>query len=206
MTTWIAPSTKLSGQIIDLVPLEQMHYKQLEATAKPKQIWEFYPYDGSDPIKFKEFFNAALVEKEKGNQVPFVIYLKSEGTIIGSTRLVDIQPKHKKLEIGTTWLHPKYWGTEVNLACKLLLLTHCFENLYALRVQLKTDDKNLRSRKAIEKIGGQFEGILRHDMLRDNNTKRNSAYYSITDEEWPDRKNKLLALWLAKMEHPLLIP
>jgi RimJ/RimL family protein N-acetyltransferase len=112
---------------------------------------------------------------------------------------MDIQQQHKKLEIGSTWLHPTYWATVVNLECKLLLLTHCFEVLEASRVQLKTDENNIRSRKAIEKIGGQFEGILRSDMLRDNNTKRNSAYYSIIAEEWPVIKIKLTDLYNAKL-------
>ena len=122
-------------------------------------------------------------EKEKETQFPFVIYHKVHKKIIGATRFLDIQAQHKKLEIGWTWLHPNYWGTTVNLECKLLLLTYCFEKLNAIRVQFKTDENNIRSRKAIEKIGGKFEGILRNDMLRDNGTKRNSAYYSIIDSE-----------------------
>lgn len=200
MSTWIAHSTKLIGQTVELIPLEQDHYEELFLIAKNKRIWEFYAYDASDPLKFKEIFSATLVEKEKGTQFPFVIYNKSENKIIGSTRFLDIQSRHKKLEIGTTWLHPEFWGSAVNPECKLLLLTYCFERLQAIRVQLKTDENNLRSRKAIEKIGGQFEGVLRNDMLRDNFTKRNSAYYSITDEEWPDRKKKLTALYHSKLE------
>jgi RimJ/RimL family protein N-acetyltransferase len=199
MQTWISPAAKLTGQSILLNPLDQLHFEELREVATHKQIWEFYPYDGSDAPKFKEIFDAALVEKQKGNQFPFVILNKSDNKIIGSTRFMDIQSKHKKLEIGSTWLHPKFWGTAINLECKLLLLTYCFEKLHAQRVQLKTDERNLRSRKAIEKIGGQFEGILRNDMLRDNNTKRNSAYYSITDEEWPDKKIKLKALYHSKL-------
>jgi RimJ/RimL family protein N-acetyltransferase len=199
MLTWIANFTKLIGQTVDLIPLEQAHYEELFLIAKNQSIWKFYAYDASDPLKFKEIFTATLAEKEKGNQFPFVIYSKCEHKIIGSTRFLDIQPKHKKLEIGTTWLHPDYWGTAANLECKLLLLTYCFESLQAVRVQLKTDERNLRSRKAIEKIGGHFEGILRNDMLRDNNTRRNSAYYSITDEEWPDKKIKLTELFHSKL-------
>ena len=106
--------------------------------------------------------------------------------------------EHKKLEIGSTWLHPDYWGTEINFECKLLLLTYCFEALHTIRVQLKTDENNIRSRKAIQKIGGQFEGIFRNDMIRDNNTKRNSAYFSIIDEEWEDNKLKLTELYETK--------
>ena len=198
MDNWISYPTTLRGQTVDLISLEKEHFAELEALAKDKRIWEFYAYDASDPDKFSSIFNAALIERANGNQFPFVIFHKTDNKIIGSTRFLDIQPKHKKLEIGATWLHPDYWGSEVNLECKLLLLTYCFENLQAIRVQLKTDEHNLRSRKAIEKIGGQFEGILRNDMLRDNNTKRNSAYYSIIDEDWKDKKQKLIMLYQAK--------
>ena len=100
------------------------------------------------------------MERGNGTQFPFIIFHKLENRIIGSTRFLDIQEKHLKLEIGWTWLDPNYWGTAINLECKLLLLTFCFETLKTTRVQFKTDENNLRSRKAIEKIGGQFEGIF----------------------------------------------
>lgn len=198
MTNWIGYPLTLQGQTVDLLSLEEMHFAELETLAKDKRIWEFYPFDGSDPGTFLNVFNTAITEREKGNQFPFVILHKRENRIIGSTRFLDIQVKHKKLEIGSTWLHPDYWATEINLECKLLLLTYCFENLHAVRVQLKTDENNLRSRKAIEKIGGRFEGILRNDMIRDNGTKRNSAYYSVIDEEWKEKKLKLTGLYQMK--------
>ena len=88
-------------------------------------------------------------------------------------------------------MHPDYWATAINYECKLLLLTFCFEKLQAVRVQLKTDEHNWRSRKAIEKIGARYEGILRHDMIRENGTIRNSAYFSIIDSEWPETKQQL---------------
>ena len=198
MINWINYPTTLTGETVDLVSLHETHFAALELLAKDKRIWEFYPYDASDANTFLENFTTALLEREKGIQFPFVIFHKQENKIIGSTRFLDIQPKHKKLEIGATWLHPDYWATEVNLECKLLLLTYCFEKLGTLRVQLKTDEKNMRSRKAIEKIGGQFEGILRNDMLRENNTKRNSAYYSIIDEEWNAKKVNLEDLYRMK--------
>jgi RimJ/RimL family protein N-acetyltransferase len=198
MTDWIKHPTTLSGQTIDLISLEKTHFAELETLAKDKRIWEFYPFDGTNSENFINAFETALIERESGNQFPFVIVNKQNNKIIGSTRYLDIQPKHKKLEIGWTWLHPDYWATEVNLECKLLLLTNCFETLKAIRVQLKTDENNLRSRKAIQKIGGKFEGTLRNDMIRDNNTKRNSAYYSIIDEEWPGNKLKLTELYQVK--------
>lgn len=198
MPNWINDPTTLTGQTVDLVPLEVKHFKELEQLAKDKKIWEFYPSDYSDAVTFLNKYNLALTEREKGNEYPFVIFHKKENKIIGSTRYLDIHPSDKKLEIGFTWLHPDYWGTEVNFECKLLLLTHSFETLKAVRVQLKTDENNIRSRKAIEKIGGQFEGVLRKDRMRDNNTYRNTAFYSIIDTEWNDRKLKLTELYKVK--------
>jgi RimJ/RimL family protein N-acetyltransferase len=198
MDNWITYPFKLSGEFVDLIALEIKHFSALELLAKDKRIWEFYSRDGSDPDNFLSIFTDALIEREKGNQFPFAIFHRQEQKIVGSTRFLDIQPKHKKLEIGWTWLHPDYWASEVNLECKILLLTYCFEQLMTVRVQLKTDENNQRSRKAIEKIGGQFEGILRNDMIRDNHTYRNSAYYSIIEGEWTDKKKALIEQLTAK--------
>ncbi|MFM9840446.1 MAG: GNAT family N-acetyltransferase [Cyclobacteriaceae bacterium] len=198
MNNLITYPTTLFGETVDLISLEKSHFPELESVAKEKRIWEFYAFDGSDSSRLLSIYNSALLEREKGKQFPFVIFHKVDKKIIGSTRFLDIDQQHRKLEIGTTWLHPDYWATEVNLECKLLLLTHCFENLSAVRVQLKTDENNLRSRKAIEKIGGHFEGILRNEMIRDNNTNRNSAFYSIIDSEWSEKKNGLMELYLKK--------
>jgi len=198
MKPWIKYPTTLSGETVELISLDKTHFADLMVLANDKRIWEFYAYDGSDPGTFHDILSSALIEREKGTQFPFIIFHKQDNKIIGSTRFLDIQPKHKKLEIGSTWLHPSYWGTAANLECKLLLMTYCFENLKAVRVQLKTDENNMRSRKAIQKIGGQFEGILRNDMIRDNNTLRNSAYYSIIREEWNEKKIKLAELYAMK--------
>ena len=192
--TWINQPIILEGNHVKLVPLDSSHYNSLISIASDKQIWQHYAIDGSDAFKLKASLENAIVDRDKGIQYPFVIILQKEKEIIGSTRFIDIQQDHKKLEIGWTWLKPEYWGTNINLECKLLLLSYCFEKLLAKRVQLKTDEKIIRSRKAIEKIGGQLEGILRNDMIRDNGTTRNSAYYSITDSEWSNTKEGLLKL------------
>jgi RimJ/RimL family protein N-acetyltransferase len=196
--TWIKYPTVLEGQKIRLISLEEIHLDELETLAKDKRIWEFYPFDGTDSNLFYGFYTTILKEREKSTRFPFVIFHKEKNKIIGSTSYLDIQQQHQKLEIGTTWLEPNYWGTDVNLECKLLLLTHCFEELKTVRVQFKTDENNLRSRKAIEKIGGQFEGVLRNEMIRQNKTKRNSAFYSIIDEEWNFKKQNLIELLKAK--------
>ena len=198
MTNWINYPTTLTGEIVDLISLDKNHFAELVPLANDKRIWEFYTMDGTDPEVFTNAYTNILIDREKGNQFPFIIFHKKDNRIIGSTRFLEIQPAHKKLEIGGTWLHPDYWATAANLECKLLLLTYCFEHLLAKRVQLKTDANNIRSRKAIEKIGGQFEGIFRNDMIRDNGTKRNSAYYSIIDEEWADKKIRLTRLFEQK--------
>ena len=198
MVPWIKYPTFLKGEVVNLIPLEKEHFTELKNLAKEKRIWEFYTLDGTDSKVFSETLYNAIIERENGVQFPFVIFHKPSNKIIGSTRFLEIQSTHKKLEIGWTWLHPDYWATEINLECKLLLLTFCFEELKAIRVQLKTDENNLRSRKAIGKIGGQYEGILRNDMLRDNGTKRNSAYYSIIDNEWNEVKLRLTELYQIK--------
>ena len=200
MAHWINDPISLAGEMVTLIPLSKDHLPELSILAKDKRIWEYYAFDGSDPKTFMNVYTAALDEKEKGSQFPFLIFHNTGNKIIGSTRYLDIQPLHKKLEIGATWLHPDYWATAINIECKLLLLTYCFEELGAVRVQLKTDENNIRSRKAIEKIGGRFEGILRNDMIRDNYTRRNSAYYSIIEEEWIGQKIKLINLFRAKMK------
>jgi RimJ/RimL family protein N-acetyltransferase len=188
MTNWIPYPQILTGRTVDLISLERQHFPTLISLASDSRIWEHYIFDGTDPGIFSGTLETALIEREKGAHFPFVIFHKAQNKLIGSTRFMDIQPKHKKHEIGSTWLHPDYWGTVVNLECKLLMLSFCFETLGCQRVQFKTDENNIRSRKAIEKIGGKFEGILRNDMVRDNNTRRHSAYYSIIEEEWLQKK------------------
>lgn len=200
MADWIEHPMTLDGQLVQLFTLNKDHFSELESIAKDKRIWQHYVYDGSDVNRLRSVLKGALADMLNGTQLPFVIYLRREKRLIGSTRFMDIQPLNRKLEIGSTWLHPDYWGSEVNLECKLLMLTYCFEKAGALRVQFKTDEDNKRSRKAIEKIGGKFEGILRHDMLRDNGTNRNSAYYSIINLEWNNVKANLTDLLQQKLK------
>lgn len=187
----IPPETILQGKLVELIPLEKVHFEELTDRAQEKRIWEFIPITMSSAHDCIQAFTKAIIERDNGSQFPFVIYHKQDRKIIGSTRLMNIEAVHRKLEIGWTWLHPDYWATAVNVECKLLLLTFCFETLQAIRVQLKTDENNIRSRKAIAKIGGTFEGILRNDWIRDDGTFRNSAYFSIIHSEWEITKTRL---------------
>ncbi len=194
MNNWIPDSLSLVGDTIELLPLCSEHFPELGQVAKDRRIWEFYILDGSDTARFAEVCSEAITERERGAQYPFVIYHKCDRRIIGSTRLMDIQPRHKKLEIGWTWLHPDYWAGAVNPECKLLLLTFCFEHLHSVRVQFRTDENNTRSRKAIENIGGQYEGLFRNDMIRDNGSHRHSVCYSIISSEWSSAKERIAEL------------
>lgn len=192
-TDCIQHPTILKGETVNLIPLEESHLEELCVAAADKKLWEHVPSDCSVREKFFSAYRIALQERDEGRQYPFSIYHKKEKKLIGSTRLFDIHPKDRKLEIGWTWITPEYWATGVNPECKLLLLTYCFEALKAVRVQLKTDENNVRSRRAIEKVGAKFEGVLRKDRIRDNGKTRNAAYYSIIDEEWMEAKEKMLS-------------
>lgn len=199
---WIDENTILKSETVILLPLTEAYFGALDKLAEDKRIWEFILADMSTSEKRMEVFAKALIEREQQTQYPFVIMHKQRNEVVGCTRLMEIFPKHKKLEIGWTWMHPDYWATSINFECKLLLLTFCFEELKAIRVQLKTDENNKRSRKAIEKIGAQYEGILRHELIRDNGTIRNSAYFSIIDTEWPETKQRLEEKVKIKLNEP----
>ena len=183
--TWIKHPVVLEGTAVDLLPLERIHFAELWNAGSDRRLWEFTPSDGSVRERFLELYAAALTARDDGREYPFVIRHRPTGRLIGSTRFLDIVPGDRKLEIGWSWLMIEYWGTGINAECKFLLLEYCFGTLHTLRVQLKTDETNLRSRRAIEKIGARFEGIHRMDRIKDNGKPRNTAYYSIIGDEWP---------------------
>ena len=127
----------------------------------------------------------------KGTDLPFVAVHLASGRVAGATRYLNIMPTDRGLEIGGTWYGTDFQRTAVNTECKYLLLTHAFETLGAIRVQLKTDSRNERSQRAIERIGGVREGVLRNHMILPDGYFRHSVFYSILDSEWPNVKKKL---------------
>jgi N-acetyltransferase len=181
----------LEDEHILLQPLEAAHFDALIAIGQTPEIWTHLAIDGFMPDVLMTELKAALIKRTTGEQYPFTIVDKRTGAIIGSTRLYNIFPEHRKLEIGWTWYSPEYWGTGCNTACKLLLLTYCFETLHTVRVQLQTREQNLRSRAAIEKLGAKLEGILRNDRIRKEGISRNTAIFSIIDSEWLAVKQSL---------------
>jgi RimJ/RimL family protein N-acetyltransferase len=183
----------LSGRVVRLEPLSLVHAESLLQVTQDPEIWQYLSMDLSTLPAIETWINIALEEQARGVSLPFAIVEQSSGQVIGSTRYMDIRPKDRGLEIGWTWLTKRVWRTAVNTECKFMLLKYAFEDLQYVRVQLKTDARNTRSRNAIERIGGQFEGILRKQMALRDGGYRDSAYFSILDSEWPDVKQRLEA-------------
>jgi RimJ/RimL family protein N-acetyltransferase len=177
-----------------LVPLERAHLDDLARVGLDAEIWRYLPIPAPTTAdELGRFVDAALAEAATEISVPFAIVEATSGRAIGSTRYLDIRPASRGLEIGWTWLARAAWRTPINTECKYLLLRHAFESLDALRVQLKTDSRNERSRRAIERIGGRLEGILRCDRVLWDGYVRDSAYFSVIQREWPDVKQALEA-------------
>lgn len=191
---WIQHPLILEGKYVRLVPLSNEHIDELISISTEERIWEFLSKPGYDADVLRTELKSAILKRMNGEEYPFVIIDKLNNKIIGCTRYMDMYPEHRKLEIGWTWYNPAYWGTGYNNECKLLLLTHAFESLNCVRVTLKTWDKNMRSRKAIQKIGAQFEGILRNERIRYDGTIRNTAVFSIIAEEWTGIKESLQSI------------
>lgn len=182
----------LEGKRVKLIPLGMAHAEELWESAKNEDLWTHYTFRKIENIeKFKEFLGGALLEAETGKGFTFTIIDKATDKMRGSTSFLDIQPASHSLEIGRTWLAKELHGTGFNAECKFLLLQYCFEELKLIRVFFKTDSNNLRSQKAMEKIGAKFEGILRNHMIREDGTFRHSAYFSIIESEWEEVKQKL---------------
>lgn len=181
----------LEGERVRLEPLDSIHFDGLLEISPQQEVWQHLSLVGSDREQLLSDLKSAQLKRLTGEQYPFAIIDKLIGKAIGSTRLYNMYPEHRKLEIGWTFYDQDYWGTGYNTECKLLLLTYCFETLKTVRVQLQTHEHNHRSRAAIQKIGAKFEGILRNERIRPNGEVRNTAIFSIIDSEWPEVRNML---------------
>lgn len=189
---WENLTRVLEGEIVRLEPLARRHEEGLFRAARDERIWRWM---SGNPIESRETFGRwmedALARSETGTEAAFATLDARTGEPIGSTRFLALRPGHRGLEIGWTWLAPARWGTGANVEAKLLMLEHAFEGLGCIRVELKTDRRNERSRAAMEALPAHFEGIFRKHMLLPDGGVRDSAYYSITDDEWPPAKANL---------------
>lgn len=183
----------LKGRVVELSPVEEGTLGELFDVGRDREIWRLTSVDYSDPAIFYPNFKAALHDREQGKAYPFLVRLRESGRVIGTTRLLDIHPHDKKVEIGVTWIASEFWGRGINTECKQLLLEYCFEILGVNRVQFRAKADNARSRRALEKIGAMFEGVMRKDKIEPNGNPRDTAFYSIVREEWPSVEVQLAA-------------
>lgn len=190
-TPWISPVI-LNGKYVRLEPMTEDHIPGLAEIGVGQTFWDFMLYGRMDSVEdMRNWVRDILSRAEKGTDLPFVAIHLASGKVAGATRYLNIMPKDRGLEIGGTWYGTEYQRTPVNTECKYLLLTHAFERLGCIRVQLKTDLRNVRSQKAIERIGAKREGILRNHMILPSGQFRDSVFYSILDSEWPEVKKRL---------------
>ena len=192
---WTVPA--LTGRWVRLEPLAEAHREALRRAADDERIWTNTLVVGRGP-GFDASFDDAFVQRDAGRQIPFAVRLLTDDRLIGSTSYLDVNPRHKRVEIGSTWYEPAVWGTAVNPECKLLLLAHAFEVLGVNRVALVTDLRNEHSQAAIAKLGAVREGVLRAHMVTQGERVRDSVVFSIVVAEWPRVKERLtgrLSAW-----------
>jgi N-acetyltransferase len=187
----VTPVT-LAGRKVRLEPLSMEHVPGLTVIGLDDSIWHYMPYGlMHNEGDIRGWVQGILARAARGTDLPFAAVDLESGCVAGATRYMEIQPAHGGLEIGGTWYGAAYRRTHVNTEAKYLLLEHAFETLKCIRVQLKTDSRNERSQRAIERIGAVKEGVLRNHMVLPDGHVRHSVYYSILDSEWPTVKVRL---------------
>ena len=182
----------LQGKHVRLEPMTEAHVPALAEIGAEQPFWDFMLYGKINTVDdMRNWVLDILSRAKKGTDLPFVAIHLESGRVAGATRYLNIVPQDRGLEIGGTWYGPEFQRTVVNTECKYLLLRHAFETLGCIRVQLKTDLRNERSQKAIERIGAVKEGVLRNHMILPDGQIRHSVFYSILDTEWPEVKKRL---------------
>jgi len=182
----------LEGHGVRLEPLTKQHEKGLAEAAKDGKLWELWFTSVPEPEKTRSYIATALEGQEAGHMLPWVVIEPKSGAIIGSTRYHDIIPAADRVEIGYTWYGARWQRSHVNTACKLLLFEFAFEKVGCKVVGLRTDNFNLQSQRAIERLGAKKDGVIRHHWPRRDGSVRDSVMYSVLVAEWPDVKRHLL--------------
>lgn len=183
----------LSGQTVELRPLQDSHAADLVRAAADGELWNMKVTVIPGPETVDGYIATALAGRQAGTVMPFAIVQRETGQVVGSTRFWKIDRKNRKLEIGHTWLGQSVQRSGLNTEMKFLLLQYAFEVMQFVRVQFTTDELNEKSRAAILRIGAKQEGIVRHERIMPDGRKRNSVRFSIIDDEWPEVKAMLIA-------------
>jgi RimJ/RimL family protein N-acetyltransferase len=189
---WPGAAARLEGRLVVVEPLGREHEDDLWEASRDPAVWRWLPiHQPADREAFHAWLADALARRDAGLDVPFAVVDRASGKAVGSTRFLTLRPEHRGLEIGWTWNASGTWGSGANAEAKLLLLGHAFETLGCMRVEFKTDALNERSRAALEALPARCEGIFVKHMLVRNGAVRDSAYYAITDDEWPEVRANL---------------
>ena len=175
---------KLSDSYISLEPLQKGHIEELKAICKDPEIWRFFSVDLSDSNDMAKWMKQRLAESGEGNKMTYAVRLRESNQVIGTSSYGRIDLVEKVIEIGWTWIGADFIGAGINKHMKFLMLSHAFETIRIERLELRTDEDNVRSRRAMEKIGAQHDGTLRSDRFKIDGGRRNSVVYSILREEW----------------------
>ncbi len=181
----------LENKRVLLRPLQLSDTDTLLEVALEPSLWEKGVTCIRNREELEKYMDVAFREREQGTAIPFVVIDKETGKVAGSTRFAGWVKDHKRIEIGYSWLHPSYQRTGLNRAMKYAMLQYAFEIMDLNRVELKTDERNTKSRNAMLAIGCKEEGILRHHMITWTGWLRNSVFYSILKEEWPDIRERI---------------
>jgi len=182
----------LEGKFVKLEPMQLEHVDALAEVGLEESLWKWIPTQCKTREDMENYVRLALSDQERGIALPFVTIEQASGTVIGSTRFGNIDVANKRAEIGWTWINPKWQRTVVNSEAKFLMLSHAFETWKCIRVELKTDALNEKSRNAILRIGAKEEGIFRKHMITSTGRYRDTVYFSVLDSEWPTVKQRLL--------------
>jgi RimJ/RimL family protein N-acetyltransferase len=187
----------LEGRHVLLSPMARERADTIAAAlgvaAADGDMWESKVTSIPRPEGMRAYVAQALVELDAGLSVPFSTVERASGKVVGSTRYMNIEAPHRRLEIGTTWIGKSFQRTAINTEAKYLMLRHAFETLHCIAVDLRTHEKNLQSRAAIERLGAKLDGLLRNHRIMPDGSLRNTATYSIIDTEWPGVKARLEA-------------
>ena len=181
----------LQGRHVQLEPLSKTHLAGLAEVGLDEDLWRWIPTPVRTEKDMEAYVQTALDELARGVSLPFAILEKATGKVIGCTRYANIEHTHRRVEIGWTWVARPWQRTSINTEAKYLLLRHAFETLGCMRVELKTDSLNERSRAAILRIGAKEEGTFRNHMITASGRIRHSVYFSVVNSEWPAVKTRL---------------
>ena len=181
----------LEGRHVRLEPLTLGHHAALCEVALDPELWRWSVTDVGTPDDLRRYMEAALRDQEEGRALPFATIEHSTGRAVGSTRFGNADQAHRRVEIGWTWIGRPWQRTAINTEAKYLMLRHAFEKLGCIRVELKTNALNQRSRAAILRLGAKEEGTLRKHMISERGALRDTVCYSILDDEWPQVKARL---------------